>query len=426
LFLGAMAVAFAGYALFGRSFAYLGVQPVYVGEMLLVLAALVVLRTARRRWEPTELLVVVFMLWGLARTLPFIERDGIDAPRDGVVWGYAMFALAISAIARAEHIERLRRHFTFLIPFFLIWVCVSALIALMPTLPLIPGTNIAIVQFKGGDMGVHLAGVIAFLIVGLVPASTTASSLVAVVLLPLWLIALAVVGSLNRGGLFAGLSGWTAALFLHPPGRWWTSIVAGAVVFTGVIIVDPELDVGRVRAVSVDQVVTNFVSVLFKTGDDKLDATKEFRLRWWSDILDYTFKGPYFWTGKGFGVNLADDDGYQVKSDGSLRAPHNTHLTILARMGVPGLVMWVLMQLVFVLGLVQAFFASRRIGAVFWCRVDAWIFAYWVAMLLNTSFDPYLEGPQGGIPFWVIFGLGLAAMRAQRGLSRTTGVARSS
>jgi hypothetical protein len=41
----------------------------------------------------------------------------------------------------------------------------------------------------------------------------------------------------------------------------------------------------------------------------------------------------------------------------------------------------------------------------------ALLFAYWVAMLVDTSFDPYLEGPQGGIWFWVIFGLGLVVMR---------------
>jgi hypothetical protein len=39
------------------------------------------------------------------------------------------------------------------------------------------------------------------------------------------------------------------------------------------------------------------------------------------------------------------------------------------------------------------------------------ILAYWLAMLVNASFDVYLEGPQGGIWFWSVFGLGLAAAR---------------
>jgi hypothetical protein len=35
-------------------------------------------------------------------------------------------------------------------------------------------------------------------------------------------------------------------------------------------------------------------------------------------------------------------------------------------------------------------------------------------MVINTSFDPYLEGPQGSIWFWTVFGLGLAALQLQR------------
>jgi hypothetical protein len=39
---------------------------------------------------------------------------------------------------------------------------------------------------------------------------------------------------------------------------------------------------------------------------------------------------------------------------------------------------------------------------------------YWIAAMVNMSFDPYLEGPHGGIWFWTLFGLGLGAMRAWR------------
>ena len=45
---------------------------------------------------------------------------------------------------------------------------------------------------------------------------------------------------------------------------------------------------------------------------------KNGRLDWWKEIVTYTINGKYFWTGKGFGVNLADDDGFQVLSSGTL------------------------------------------------------------------------------------------------------------
>jgi hypothetical protein len=42
--------------------------------------------------------------------------------------------------------------------------------------------------------------------------------------------------------------------------------------------------------------------------------------------------------------------------------------------------------------------------------ISEWLLVYWVAMMVDTSFDPYLEGPQGGIWFWTVIGLGLAVM----------------
>jgi hypothetical protein len=37
------------------------------------------------------------------------------------------------------------------------------------------------------------------------------------------------------------------------------------------------------------------------------------------------------------------------------------------------------------------------------------MFCYWLAFLVNASFDVFLEGPMGGVPFWLLMGLGFAA-----------------
>ena len=156
--------------------------------------------------------------------------------------------------------------------------------------------------------------------------------------------------------------------------------------------------------------MTNLSSVAGDIGNDGLDSTKEWRLQWWAEIVGYTFHGPYFWTGKGFGVNLADADGFQSTADHSLRAPHNSHFTILARMGVPGLLLWLTIQAAFGVGLLSAIRAHRRAGDLKLASIGGWLFAYWVAMMIDTSFDPYLEGPQGGIWFWTVVGLGLVVI----------------
>jgi hypothetical protein len=173
----------------------------------------------------------------------------------------------------------------------------------------------------------------------------------------------------------------------------------------------PEPVPPRGRPATLQQMIDNFLSIFGSSSEGGLEGSKQFRLAWWGTIIDYTVFGDYFWTGKGFGVNLADDDGFQSTVDHSLRSPHNSEMTVLARMGVPGLLLWVLLQGAFVIGLLRALTAHRRAGDTQIAVVGGLILVYWVAMMIDTSFDPYLEGPQGGIWFWVIFGLGLVVMR---------------
>ena len=106
--------------------------------------------------------------------------------------------------------------------------------------------------------------------------------------------------------------------------------------------------------------------------------------------------------------------------DHSLRSPHNGHLTFLARGGVPAGFLWVVLQGTFGLSLLRAFFRARRVGNEWWQRIDIWILAYWLAFLVNAAFDVFLEGPQGGIWFWSLFGFGIAAVEAQRRLFSST------
>jgi hypothetical protein len=36
--------------------------------------------------------------------------------------------------------------------------------------------------------------------------------------------------------------------------------------------------------------------------------------------------------------------------------------------------------------------------------------------MTNSAFDVFLEGPQGGIWYWSLFGFGIAALEAQRNM----------
>lgn len=95
--------------------------------------------------------------------------------------------------------------------------------------------------------------------------------------------------------------------------------------------------------------------------------------------------------------------------DGHLRSPHNSHLTILARAGVPGLALWVTTHIAWAVWVLRCQRQSQRNGHLRWSGLCVFLLAFWLAALVNTSFDVYLESPMGAVWFWTVFGVGLAA-----------------
>lgn len=417
VFLGGVVVILVGYAFAGRGFAYAGVPPVYIGDAVLFVGLLTLAVSARRiRLSRLHWLLLAFMALGIARTLPYVQRDGVNAFRDGVLWGYGFFALALGAVVEREHFAWLQRGIRRIIPAFVVAVPIVAVLGLVywGSLPRWPVSGQPIVHFKG-DMGVHLAGVAAFVLLGLY-STRRATRAGEIALWFGWILGAGIVATMSRSGGLALGAGVATALFLRAPAsRRLPFFGVAAAVVTVLALVNPQIDIGKQDKFSLEQVRLNVASVVGNAEEGtSLEANKSFREQWWSKIWDYTVHGPYFWTGKGFGINLADDDGFQTDAEGTLRAPHNSHMTVLARMGVPGFGLWIILQLAFAGTIVAALQRARRHGAVFWARIDGLLLVYWLASMVNTSFDPFLEGPQGGIWFWSVFGLGLAALRLQR------------
>ena len=67
------------------------------------------------------------------------------------------------------------------------------------------------------------------------------------------------------------------------------------------------------REFSAEQLIKNAGSIIGEDDSQDLSGTKEWRLRWWNTIIDYTVNGRYFWSGKGFGVDLGKDDGHHSR-----------------------------------------------------------------------------------------------------------------
>src|SRR3954451_23677976 len=79
-----------GYALLGKGWAYVGVPPLFIGEVVLLCGAVSFCLSGR--WAALLDLPAVWALlplvgWGLFRTLPEMPRYGVDALRDASIWG---------------------------------------------------------------------------------------------------------------------------------------------------------------------------------------------------------------------------------------------------------------------------------------------------------------------------------------------------
>jgi hypothetical protein len=203
-----------------------------------------------------------------------------------------------------------------------------------------------------------------------------------------------------------------------------TTVVGGFAIFT--VLLTLESTIGEYneakdsidRPVSAHQILENAMSIFGQSGG-QAEGTKQWRLNWWEIIINDTVRGPNFWTGRGFGINLADADGFAGADDPhnprpATRSPHSAHMTMLARGGVPGLVLWVLVLVSWFGMLTKAMLTARARGHEQWANLFLFIVCYVAAIVISASFDVVLEGPMQGIWFWCLFGFGVGSVMIYR------------
>ncbi|GEP11608.1 O-antigen ligase family protein [Methylobacterium gnaphalii] len=401
-----LCVALGGYAVVGKTFAYIGVPPLYLGELLLITGFLTFVRTGC--WlasiaTPAARILLVLMAWVVLRTVPYVGTYGADALRDSVIVTYGFFCFIVIALL-LEDPGRLDRaivsYYALIRVYAFIGGGCSALALAKVT---IPGTNLQIIDLSPGAIATHLAGAAAFAILGLGRFSR--------IWVAMLLVSMVMVTS-SRGAMLACIVAILASAILGGRLRQLVPVVAFAAVALAIASL---LDINvRItpegRAIGADQIIEALKSILGVSDASNYEATKEFRTRWWSTIQDYTFRGPYFWSGKGFGVNIAMEDGYQLwATTEGLRSPHNASMTILSRAGVPGLLLWVSLFGTWFTMLIRSMLMAQRRNETRWAKIFIWIASYGAAIIIEASFNVTLEGPMVGIWFWCLFGFGIAA-----------------
>ncbi len=418
-----LAIVLLGYALLGKGFAYIGFPPLYVGEIAFLTGIAVLFRSGALVASVAtlpSLLLIATMMWVMVRTIPFVGVYGFDALRDSVIILYGSFAFIVIGLLLedARRIDTVLRYYAAsLVAFPIIPLAFWLTKYWGDYIPRLYGPNVPIVEIGASALGTHLAGAAVFVLIGYRKVTWF--------WVLIWFGALAMIGASNRGATLAAAVAIVFAMLVLGRLRLMLKAVAAGVGLFAVLLAAEAtfLDYEEVkdsidRPVSAHQILENIKSVIGQSGS-QTEGTKKWRLDWWDIIIGDTIHGPHFWTGRGFGLNLADADGFAGTGDTNAsrpptRSPHNAHMTLLARAGVPGVVLWSLVLISWSGLMLHAMLTAYLRRHTQWRNLFLWIFCYVTAIVINATFDVTLEGPMQGIWFWCLFGFGIGSVMVYR------------
>jgi hypothetical protein len=169
---------------------------------------------------------------------------------------------------------------------------------------------------------------------------------------------------------------------------------------------------GRLGAVDLD-----FFGVYLRsfTEDDVPGAsTRDWRLAQWMNVVQTTAEQPTtLMMGQGFGVPLTD----LINTRGIIvRQPHSIHVSIFGRLGLFGVIAWLLLLMSFF----GRGYASLRSNQQAWgtlrYQAVAWLLLSHVVFIVSASFGTLIEFSDGAIPFYVLMGFTLRLIGRYGGL----------
>jgi O-antigen ligase len=134
------------------------------------------------------------------------------------------------------------------------------------------------------------------------------------------------------------------------------------------------------------------------------------RLDWYEQAFDHFRSHPM--VGDGFGMVLIDFTNYNRPGLAAVRQPHNSSISVLARLGVVGSVPWVVFHL-YVLRRFLYAFRQRRYCDKQLADLLVWLFMVYVIFMIQASVEAGFEFPSGAIPFYFFTGLALGLIRYQ-------------
>lgn len=161
---------------------------------------------------------------------------------------------------------------------------------------------------------------------------------------------------------------------------------------------------GRIGPVNLDFFKDHIRSM---SGDkDMPGSSVESRFTMVDEAMDHFYTHPIF--GVGFGQALLEDT--DPITGAVTRMPHDSSITYLARLGVVGFIIWVVLHLCFL----QRFFVAYRRRHSCDKRLYTlalWFFLFYIMFMIGSFVEGPFEYPSKAIPFYFLMGFGLGVIR---------------
>ncbi|MDX2149534.1 MAG: O-antigen ligase family protein [Bryobacteraceae bacterium] len=402
----------AAITVIGKGPTYLGVPPVFLGEVVL-LTSLAFLVDWKRdalgltdRLAPVSTLVILWFSVGLALTLANLQQYGLEAVRDGAIWYYSAFYFVGLSVGRSGRLaDRYWRLFTYIWLAALVWGTAEYASGrrLSELGPEIPWRGVPIFFNARDEVGQNLAlGALLVLLSSVYGSPWWRWPMRLLAIAGLALLA-ASEGRAVKLGLVAAFI--TIAAFAAAP----RSLRLGR---RALVMVAAAIPVALLCVLLVPDVAAKMQLDRFtEAAPSAAEGTAYWRLLWWQRLADEVFaRNPLFGLGFGESLHYYHPALEKLNGDWMLRAPHNFNVTVLARMGLVGSFLWVAILALGIGTLVVRAWRGRnhRFHISPQRREEL---AFWAAMLLycfvNSSFGVLMEGPVLGVWFWFALGFSL-------------------
>lgn len=142
-------------------------------------------------------------------------------------------------------------------------------------------------------------------------------------------------------------------------------------------------------------------------AEDTPGSSVQSRFDWVDEAMEHFHAHPIL--GEGFGQPLLTD----VDDNGAVtRMPHNSSLTILARLGIVGFAIW----LVFHLSLIGTFLYAllrKRQGNRQFHDLVLWLFLFYILFMIASFVEAPFEFPSAAVRFYVLMGFAVGLIRWQ-------------